>query len=162
MTRHRFRPRYRGVAFVSIGVGGTVVVAASIVGFVVVPLITGALGIAAGLAYLVSPTWNLAVTVDDDALEVGTPKRTRFRIAWGDIVKVVASPSTHSCFVDGGAPARSLLVPGIGAPAPYDLEDRPVLFAAIVARVPADRIETVETLESVIAKAKADEKSKPL
>jgi hypothetical protein len=147
MARHRFKPRYRGVAWASIGVGGSLVVVASAVGFVVVPLITGALGLAAGLAYFASPTWKLAVTTDDDGLEVGTPTKRRFRIAWSEVVKVIASPTTHSCFVDGGEPAKSLLVPGVGAPAPYDLEDRPALFAAILAHVPADKVETVELLE---------------
>ena len=44
-------------------------------------------------------------------------------------MRVVAAPTTHTCFVDGGAPERSLLVPGDGAPAPYDLEDREALVA---------------------------------
>jgi len=146
---HRFRPRYRGVAFASIGVGGSLAAVSAVVGFVALPLVAGALGVAAGAAYLASPTWRLAVTVDDDGLEVGTPAKRRFRIAWTDIVKVIASPETHSCFVDGGDPSRSLLVPGAGAPAPYDLEDRPALFDAILAHVPADRVETVELLELV-------------
>ena len=149
MARHRFKPRYRGVAWASIGVGGSLVIIASAVGFVVVPLITGALGLVAGLAYFASPTWKLAVTTDEDGLEVGSPTRRRFRIAWSDVVKVIASPSTNSCFLDGGDPARSLLVPGVGAPAPYDLEDRPALLAAILAHVPAEKIETVELLELV-------------
>ena len=159
MSRHRFRPRYRGVAFVAMAVGGSLVVIAASVGFVAVPIVTGALGLAAGIAYLASPTWRLAVIADDDGLEVTSPKRRRFRIAWGDIVKVVASPTTHSCFVDGGAPERSLLVPGDGAPAPYDLEERQALFDAIIAHVAADRVETVETLEQAIAKARADAKA---
>lgn len=147
MAIHRFKPRYRGVAWASIGVGGSLAVVASIAGFVMLPLATGIAGIVLGTAYFASPTWKLAVTTDDDGLEVGSPSRRRFRIAWTEVKKVIASPSTHSCFVDGGEPARSLLVPGVGAPAPYDLEDRPGLFAAIVAHVPADRVETVELLE---------------
>jgi len=149
MPSHRFRPRYRGVAFASIGVGGSLATVSAVVGFLTLPLVTGVLGIAAGAAYLASPMWRLTVTVDDDGLEVGTPKRQRFRIAWSDVVKVIASPKTHSCFVDGGDPSRSLLVPGVGAPAPYDLEDRAALFDAILAHVPADRVETVELLELV-------------
>ena len=82
MARHRFRPRYRGVAFASIGVGGSLAVVSSIAGFLALPMITGALGIAAGIAYLASPIWKLAVTTDDDGLEVGTPARRRFRIAY--------------------------------------------------------------------------------
>jgi hypothetical protein len=130
VARHRFKPRYRGIAFASMGVAGLV-------------------GVALGAAYFASPTWKLAVTTDDTGLEVGTPTRQRFRLAWTDIKKVIASPSTNSCFVDGGEPAKSLLVPGVGAPAPYDLEDRPALFAAILAHVPPDRVETVELLELI-------------
>jgi hypothetical protein len=149
MARHRFKPRYRGVAWASIGVGGSLVIVASAVGFVLVPMITGVVGVAAGLAYFGSPTWKLAVTTDDEGLEVGSPTRRRFRIAWSEVVKVIASPSTSSCFLDGGDPAKSLLVPGVGAPAPYDLEDRPGLIAAILAHVPAEKVETVELLELV-------------
>ncbi|MEO8702580.1 MAG: hypothetical protein ABI867_21225 [Kofleriaceae bacterium] len=155
MSRHRFRPRYRGIAFASLGIGGALVVVASVVGFLAVPLVSGLLGVAAGAAYLASPTWKLEVIADDAGLEVSSPKRQRFRVAWADIVKVVVSPTTNSCFVDGGEPAKSLLVPGVGAPAPYDLVDRPALVAAILAHVPADRVETVETLEQAIAAARA-------
>ena len=101
-----------------------------------------------GIGYLRSPAWQLAVTVDDDGLEVGSPGRRRFRLAWGEVVRVVASPTTGTCFVDGGAPERSLLVPGDGAPAGYDLDDKPALFATILARVPAERVETVTRLDA--------------
>lgn len=149
MTRHRFRPRYRGVAWTSIGVGGALGVVAASLGFVVLPLATGAIGVVIGAAYLRSSAWRLAVTVDDDGIAVGTPSQQRFRLAWGDVVRVVASPSTTTCFVDGGAPGRSLLVPGVDAPAPYDLEDKAALFAAILAHVPAERVTTVDTLARV-------------
>lgn len=145
-TRHRFRPRYRGVAWTAAGVGGALAAVAAGAGFLLVPLVTGAVGVVMGAAYLASPTWRLAVTIDDDGLEVGAPGRRRFRLAWADVVRVVASPATHTCFVDGGAPERSLLVPGEGAPAPYDLEDRPALVAAILAHVPPERVTTVESL----------------
>jgi len=147
-SRHRFRPRYRGVAWTAAAVGGTLAAVAASLGFLAVPLVTGAVGVALGAAYLASPTWRLAVTVDDDGLEVGSPRRRRFRLAWTDVVRVVASPSTHTCFVDGGAPERSLLVPGDGAPAPYDLDDRPALVAAILAHVPPERVTTVASLEA--------------
>ena len=135
MSRHRFRPRYRGVAWIATVVGGSLAAVAASVGFLTVPLVTGAIGVAMGAAYLASPTWRLAVTVDDDGLEVGSPGRRRFRLAWADVVRVIAAPKAHSCFVDGGAPA------------PYDLEDRPALVAAILAHVPPERVTTVESLE---------------
>jgi hypothetical protein len=147
MSRHRFRPRYRGVAWTSVGVGGSLAVVAAGIGFVALPLVTGVVGVAIGAAYLASPAWRLAVTVDDEGLEVGSPSRRRFRLAWADVVRVIATPPAHACFVDGGAPDRSLLVPGQGAPAPYDLENRQALYDAILAHVPADRVTIVESLE---------------
>jgi hypothetical protein len=145
----QFRPRYRGLAWGSVGVGGAVAVVAAIAGAVAIPLATGALGIVLGAAYLASPTWRIRVTIDDAGLAVASPGRERFRLAWTDVVKVVASPATSTCFVDGGAPERSLLVPGDGAPAPYDIADRKALVEAILARVPADRVQTVASLDQL-------------
>ena len=142
-----FRPRYRGLAWSSIGVGGGIAALAVALGAVTVPLVSGVLGIALGVAYLASPTWRIAVTIDDAGLRVGSPRRERFALAWRDVVRVVASPTTQSCFVDGGAPERSLLVPGDGAPAPYDIADRGALFDAILAHVAADKVRTVESLD---------------
>ena len=146
MKTFRFRPRYRGVAWTSIGVGGAVGVVAASVGFLAVPLITGAVGIAAGVAYLASPTWRLAVTIDDDALAVGSASKTRFRLPWKDVVRVIAAPEKHSCFVDGGTPEKSLLVPGDGAPAPYDIEDRKALVDEILAHVDGEKVQRVASL----------------
>lgn len=147
MRTFRFRPRYRGLAWSSIGVGGAIAaIAVGVLGVPLLPLATGAVGVALGAGYLLSPSWKLAVIVDDDGLEV----RPRFRLAWSDVVRVVSSPATHTCFVDGGAPEKSLLVPGDGAPAPYDIEDRPALCAAILAHVPAERVETVASLDAKV------------
>ena len=145
----RFRPRYRGVAWTSVGVGGTLsIIALATLGAALLPLATGGIGVALGAAYLMSPSWKLSVVIDDDALEVRSPAARRFRIAWADVVKVVSSPTTNTCFVDGGTPETSLLVPGDGAPAPYDIEDKPALCAEILARVAADKVRTVETLDA--------------
>jgi hypothetical protein len=145
--RHRFRPRYHKVAWTAAGMGGVLAAVAASVGALGLPLVTGAAGVVLGAAYLLSPAWRLAVTVDDGGLEVGSPGQPRFRLAWSEVVRVVAAPAVHSCFVDGGTAQRSLLVPGPGAPAPYDLEDRPGLVAAILAHVPKERVTLVETLE---------------
>jgi len=142
-----FRPRYRALAWSSIGVGGTVAIFAALAGAALAPFGGGLLGIALGAGYLASPTWRIAVTVDDSGLAVASPGRLRFRLAWSDIVRVVASPTTRTCFVDGGTPEHSLLVPGDGAPAPYDIADRGALFELILAHVPADKVTTVESLD---------------
>lgn len=144
---HRFRPRYRGLALGAMGLGGGLVAVGAGIGMVALPLVTGVVGLLFGGAYLVSPTWRLEVITNDTGLEVRGPKRSRFTLAWSDIVRVVASPTTNTCFVDGGAPERSLLVPGVGAPAPYDLEDRAALVATILAHVTPEKITTVESLD---------------
>ncbi len=153
MSTHRFRPRYRGVAWTSIGLGGILSGLAVVIGSL--PLATGAFGVALGAAYLNSRAWKIHVVTDDAGLEVRDAKGTRFRLAWSEIVRVVASPATKTCFVDGGTPEHSLLVPGDGAPAPYSIDDRDELFATILARVTPDRVETVESLE------RADSTKKP-
>ncbi|HVK75235.1 MAG TPA: hypothetical protein VM734_18020 [Kofleriaceae bacterium] len=148
-ARFRFRPRYRALAIGSI-VLGLVAAAGGLLaaGAVATALIVAGMGAAAlGGLYLGSPAWRIEVLVDDDALEVRSAGDRRFRLAWPDVVRVVASPATATCFVDGGAPERSLLVPGVGAAAPYDIEDRPALVREILARVPADRVREVDLLE---------------
>ena len=141
----RLRARYRGVAWTAIGTGSVLTIAAiATMGAALTPVITGVFGIALGSAYLGSPTWRLHVIVDDDGIEV--PKR--FRLAWKDIVKVVASPTTKTCFVDGGTPAKSFIVPGVGAPAPYSIEGREELYAEILAHVDPGKVQEVTTLEA--------------
>jgi hypothetical protein len=143
----RFRPRYRGVAIASILTGGSLSGIALVVGAAALPIVTGAIGLAAGAAYLMSPVWRISVTLDDEGITVGSPGQLRFRLAWGSVVQVIASPSTHTLFVDGGSPQQSLLVPGPGAPAPYDIERKPELYAAIIAHLPEDKVRIVESLE---------------
>ena len=147
--RHfRFRPRYRGIAWTAIGVGGSLAgVTLAVIGATVLPLASAAVGVALGASYLASPAWKLEVVVDDDALEVRSPRGTRFRLAWSEIVEVVASPATHTCFVDGGAPEKSLLVPGVGAPAPYAIEARDALYDSILAHVDRAKVREVARLD---------------
>jgi hypothetical protein len=138
----RFRPRYRALALSALGVGGTLgVVSVAALGAALVPLATGVAGVALGTGYLLSPTWKLEVVVDDDALEVRSPKGSKFRLPWSDVVRVVATDATKTCFVDGGAPEKSLIVPGDGLPAPYDLENKAELYDAIIARVPPAKVQ---------------------
>jgi hypothetical protein len=147
--RFRFRPRFKGLAISAVGLGG-VLGGVSLIGLgaAFLPLATGAAGVVLGAAYLLSPTWKLEVVVDDEALEVRTPRASKFRLPWGDVKRVVAAPSSCTMFVDGGKPEHSLLVPGDGAPAPYDIEDKPGLFAAILAHVPDDKVSKVDSLQS--------------
>lgn len=145
----RLRPRYRALALSAIGVGGTLgTTAVALLGGALLPLGTGVAGVALGAAYLLSPSWKLEVVVDDDGFAVRSPTAERFRVAWADVVTVFASPASRTCFVDGGSPETSLIVPGDGAPAPYDIEDKPALYAWIVEHVARDKIREVESLEA--------------
>jgi hypothetical protein len=149
-SRYRFRPRFRGLAVsamvLGVALGGYGLVAGGAASTALVVIGMG--GAALGGLYLGSPAWRIEVVVDDEALEVLASGDRRFRLAWGDVTSVIASPSTETCFVDGGAPERSLLVPGDGAPAPYAIENAPGLYRAIVERAPRDRVREVALLET--------------
>jgi hypothetical protein len=145
----RFKPRYKALAVSAMGVGGTLgIVSAVALGAAALPLATGVMGVLLGGGYLLSPSWKLEVVVDDDALSVRSPKGEKFRVPWLEVKRVVASPSTKTCFVDVKDPARNFLVPGDGAPAPYDIVDKEELYAEILARVAKDKVEEVETIEA--------------
>jgi hypothetical protein len=147
--RFRFKPRFKGLAISAVGVGGVLGGTSLLaLGAAFLPLVTGAAGVVLGAAYLLSPTWKLEVVVDDEALEVRSPRATKFRLPWGDVKRVVAAHASNTMFVDGGVPEKSLLVPGDGAPAPYDIEDKPGLFAAILAHVADDKVSKVDSLQS--------------
>jgi hypothetical protein len=91
------------------------------------------------------------VVVDDEGLEVRGKHDRKFFVAWRDINQIVASPSTHTCYVDGGGGDRSLIVPGDGAPAPYDIENKRALYETIIAHVDRSKVREVETLEAARA-----------
>jgi hypothetical protein len=147
----RFRPRFRGLALAAIGLG------AALLGLAVgLPLAgpslafalgCGAIGIGLGALYLGSPAWRFRAMVDDDALEVLDHHGDRkFRLAWRDVARVVASPATETLMLTDGSPERTLIIPGEGAQAPYDIEHKAALYRAVLARVPADRVVEVALL----------------
>jgi hypothetical protein len=146
--RFSFRPRYRGVAWVSIALGGALDTAAALFRLPWPAIASGLVGVALGSFYLVSPTWTIEVVVDDDALEVQQNRERRFRLPWGEITEVVASPTTKTCFVDGGSADRSLMVPGEGASAPYAIADKDALYDFILAHVAKDKVVEVALLET--------------
>ncbi len=152
MEAFRFRPRFGGVAVLVLGVSAVLfagVWLAQLTGFSrTLGLVASVLGAGLATLYLLSPAWKLAVHVDDDALEVTSAGDRKFRLAWHDVVRVVASPDTKTCFVDGGDAQRSLLVPGPGANAPYDIENKAALYDAILRRCPEGVVETVDLIEN--------------
>jgi hypothetical protein len=147
-TEFRLRPRYRGVAWSAIGVGaGLAAMGIATMGAALAPVLAGTTGVALGMGYLTSPAWRLVVVVDDEGLEVRGKHARKFFVAWRDINHIVASPTTHTCYVDGGGGDRSLIVPGVGAPAPYDIENKRALYEAILAHVDRSKVREVKTLE---------------
>ncbi|MBK7534609.1 MAG: hypothetical protein IPI49_04380 [Myxococcales bacterium] len=141
MARYPLRPRFRGLAWGSMGLGG----ALTALSFWAPPvvLVSGVTGLVLGAGYLLSPTWRLAVVTSDEGLTVEGPRGPRLSLRWDEIKNVIASPTTKTCFVDGGAADRRLMVPGDGAPAPYWIERRDALYDEVLTRVAKDRIETV-------------------
>ncbi len=150
---HPFEPRFRALAGVTIAIGLAIAggALAGVLGdtMTLPALGVGLLGLALGVVYLVSPTWKLAVVTSDEGLRVELGHTPKFELLWSDVQAVVASPTTQTCFVDGGTSERSLLVPGDGAPASYRLAGRPELYQRIVSSVSSDRITYVDTLDAV-------------
>jgi hypothetical protein len=144
--RFRFRPRQPAVAAVACLLGAGLAVSGVIDGRWSWALL-GLLAVVLGLLYLLSPAWRTEVVVDDEALEVHSRGDRRFRLPWSEVRRVVVAPVSGTAFVDGGAPDRSLLLPGRGARAPYRIAEQAELLAAILAHVAADRVTEVERLD---------------
>jgi hypothetical protein len=146
----RFRPRFRSLALGAMAMGATVVAGGATTPGVAASyaMAGGGVVVVLGLLYLLSPAWRLIVMVDEDSLAVVRGGKLRFRLPWSEVVRVVASASTKTCFVDGGAPERSLLVPGPGASASYDIEDKAALYEVVIEHVSLTRIEWVDLLET--------------
>jgi hypothetical protein len=148
LREYRFRPRYRGLAVLSIAVAMVVAVATALSVGLVAALIIGFIGVLFGVGYFASPMFRYVVVVDDDHLEVRSRSALKFSLRWAEVVGVTASPQTKTCFVSGGSPDNSLLVPGDGAPAPYRIAEQAELYQHIVSRVSPDKIIEVDSLDS--------------
>lgn len=158
---YRFRPRFGGIAVLVVAASAGLLAAVWLAGLEgmsrTLAMIGAGTGLGLALLYLVSPAWKLRVHVDDEALEVTSAGDRKFRLPWAEVTRVVASPDTHTCFVDGGDPARSLLVPGPGASAPYDIENKAELYEAILARVRPEVVEIVDLVENAAVDPEPDE-----
>lgn len=108
----------------------------------------GGIGVLLVTVYQLSPTWRWRVEIEPSLLRVhGRGHNLPLELPWSLVAQIIYSPSTHTMFVDGGAPDRSLLVPGVGAPAPYAIENASALCRAIVAHVDAARVQVVLRLD---------------
>ena len=144
-TKFRFRPRFLGMAFLSLSLGVILVAAAATLTpdktSTIYALVTGVAGLGLAFAYLRSPVWRLAVEIDDDELVVWNGLDERLRLPFRKVDKVVVGIDRESCYVDGGDPDHSLLVPGPGAQAPYTIRHKAELIEEILSRVPESVIQ---------------------
>lgn len=145
-ARFRFRPKQPAVALAACVLGAGLAVSGAVDGRWSWTIL-GALAAALGLLYLASPAWRTEVVIDGEALEVLSRGDRRFRLPWGEVNRVIVARAHATAFVDGGAPDKSLLLPGRGARAPYRIEDQRALLAAILARVAPDRVVEVDRLD---------------
>jgi hypothetical protein len=150
LREFRFRPRFRALPWATIVLGAAIVVYAFVAGGSSRTLLVavGVVGPVLGGFYLLAPAWRFRVLVDDDKLAVRFGDEPRFELAWSQVVKVVHTPESRTCWVDGGETGKSLLLPGPGAPGPYRIERREELYDFILAHVPADRRVEVAALRS--------------
>lgn len=152
-NRFRFRPRLNALPW-AVAAISAVLMLLGLSGRVAGPsrtfcLAVGAIGAVLAVLYRMSPAWRLEVVISDDALEVLRGDERRLHLPWSEVRRLVASPMTKTCFVDGGTAKRSLLVPGPGAPGPYQIERREELYELIRAHVPPDRIHDVSSLDAL-------------
>jgi hypothetical protein len=105
----------------------------------------GVLVIAMALAYARSPMWRSHVVVDERGLRVVGPRGTRLDLPWADVQRVVAAPSSKTCYLRADVADRSFIVPGPNMAVPYRIQDREALYDRIVAAC-KDRVEIVDEL----------------
>lgn len=108
------------------------------------------LTLAAAAAYWRSPTWRMQIVVDDAgyAIRGGRhPSQTR----WDEIDRVFVDERAFTCAVRGPNAQASFVVPGDGAPAPYDIANKRALVAYVLAHAPVERVERVTSLEPILA-----------
>jgi len=143
-TSYRFKPRFVSVAFLSLSLGVLLITAgatltpdikSSVFAFAV-----GALGVFLSFSYLRSPVWKLAVDIQDNDLVVWNGTEERLRLSWSAVLRVVVDEQHQHCYVDGGTPEQSLLVPGPGAAASYAINKRHKLIKEILAKVPSAKV----------------------
>jgi hypothetical protein len=87
------------------------------------------------------------VLVDEQGYAVCEYGREKLRVAWSEVKRVRADRAEHAVYVDCGEPARNLLVPprrGFG----FRFARAAELYAKILDRVPAEKIEMVARLDA--------------
>jgi hypothetical protein len=149
-ARFRLRPRWSWLPWAIGGFGAALIAFAWIAAVPVrtrgVETATGLILGALAVLYARSPLWRSDVVVDEVGLKIAGPRGVRLALAWSEVVKVRAAPATKTCYIDAGMPAKSFLLPGPGAAAPYRVERREALYDRIVAAC-AGRVDEVPELD---------------
>jgi hypothetical protein len=146
-SSHRLRPRYGSLAVAAGGLGLVLVLLG--LGFStgasrIFATITGFAGIALALAWLLSPVRQLRIVTSPAGLAIARGAETRLEIGWDEVERLLLGEG--SAYLWAGSQERSLLVAGPGVPAPYAVEDREGLVAAMEAAVGEERIERTDDL----------------
>jgi hypothetical protein len=87
-----------------------------------------------------------ALILDESGYAVEERGREKLRVPWSEVRNVRADGKEHALYVDVGDPARNLLVPprrGFG----FRFERAEELFASVLRRVPAEKVEAVAQLD---------------
>ena len=145
MSRYPFSPRFKIIAYAGLALGA-VAISGAIFSGGISGWIIGALCLGSGAAYLLSPTWRLAIETNDNGLKVFQRDKLRFALPWTDVARLLVMPNDKAAFIDGGTPSQSVLVPGPGAQAGYLIADREALIQEVRDRIPSERVKNVEDL----------------
>ena len=149
--RFFLRPRFVFLAGTTIVIGFLFFIAGIVLEEQTLMIIIGLVGIILSSLYLFSSAWKLYIHVDKTAIEVIDHKnKVHVTLPWNEIEKVIASPSTHTCYIDSGDTRSSILIPGVGATASYSIKYHKELFHLILNHVPDNRVLYVDLLEEYL------------
>jgi hypothetical protein len=97
-----------------------------------------------------SPSWRMQLITSDTGLTFQKANGTHRFVGWNDVKRLLVAPN-QTCLMVGTDAETSLIIPGLGAPAPYDIQDKAALFAEVTAKVASSKQRKVETIETAIA-----------
>ncbi|MBP9086529.1 MAG: hypothetical protein KBG15_10460 [Kofleriaceae bacterium] len=149
MAHYRLRPRYRVLPASAASIGAVIAAFGALQGPFALVAVGGA-ATALGAAYWFSPTWKIRLVTSPDELQFHTARGVK-SLPWTQVRKLFIDRAHRTCLIVGSNAETSVIVPGIGAPAPYDIENKSELFDEIVSYVPAARQRDVASVEEAIA-----------
>lgn len=149
MAQYRLRPRYRLLPASAASIGAMIAAFGALQGPFALVAVGGA-ATALGAAYWFSPTWKIRLVTSADELQFHTARGVK-SLRWSQVRRLFVDRVHRTCLIVGSGAETSLIVPGVGAPAPYDIENKSELFDEIVAAVATARQRDVTSIEEAIA-----------